>query len=434
MKLKELLEKRKGIVDEVRKLDSTLEKEKRSMTADEKTKWEDWNKDIDSLTDDIRRQERMADLEKLDGSSRREFRNDDTPGDQRGGEDPREAEKRALDRMARANGDIESLSKDDRESFLNLQRKAFRSFIREGRHGVDELEKRALSQNISADGGYLVAPVQWMGDLIQQVDDMVFIRQLATKHQLTTAHSLGVPTLDTDPADADWTTELGTGSEDSTMKFGKRELSPHPLAKRIKISKKLLRSSPTVENLVRDRLAYKFAITEEKAFLTGNGVQKPLGIFTASTDGISTSRDVSTGNTTTAIGADNLIECKYALKAQYMQSAHWIFHRDAVKAIRKLKDSQNQYLWQPSLVEGDPDRILDLPFHMSEYAPNTFTTGLYVGALGDFRQYWIADALNMELQRLSELYAESNQMGFIGRAETDGMPVLEEAFVRVTLA
>ncbi len=70
----------------------------------------------------------------------------------------------------------------------------------------------------------------------------------------------------------------------------------------------------------------------------------------------------------------------------------------------------------------------------SEYAPNTFTTGLYVGLLGDLSYYWIADALSMTVQRLEELYAATNQVGFIGRLETDGMPVLEEAFVRVKLA
>ena len=67
---------------------------------------------------------------------------------------------------------------------------------------------------------------------------------------------------------------------------------------------------------------------------------------------------------------------------------------------------------------------------ISEFVPNTFPTGQYVGILGDFSNYWIADALSMQVQRLNELYAETNQVGFIGRLETDGAPVLEEAFVR----
>jgi len=70
----------------------------------------------------------------------------------------------------------------------------------------------------------------------------------------------------------------------------------------------------------------------------------------------------------------------------------------------------------------------------SEWAPSTFTTGQYVGLLGDFSWYWIADAMSMQIQRLNELYAETNQVGFIGMLETDGAPVLEETFVRVKLA
>jgi HK97 family phage major capsid protein len=185
---------------------------------------------------------------------------------------------------------------------------------------------------------------------------------------------------------------------------------------------------------VLDRLAYKFAVTQEKAFLTGSGAGRPLGVFTASPNGISTGRDVSTGNTTTAIGFDGLIEAKFTLKGQYWPRARWFFHRDAVKQVTKLKDGDGQYIWRQSVRDGEPDTLLGLPMTISEWAPNTFTTGLSVGLLGDFQHYWIADALSMQVQRLNELYAETNQVGFIGRLETDGAPVLEEAFVRVTLA
>ena len=167
--------------------------------------------------------------------------------------------------------------------------------------------------------------------------------------------------------------------------------------------------------------------------MTGDGSQKPLGVFVASADGISTARDVSTGNTATSIMGDGLIEAKYSLKEAYWPRARWIFHRDAVKQIRKLKDGNGQYIWQAGISGGVPDRILELPYTTSEFAPNTFTTGQYVGILGDFQKYWIVDALDMVMQRLTELYAETNQTGFIARYEGDGAPVLEEAFARVKL-
>ena len=100
----------------------------------------------------------------------------------------------------------------------------------------------------------------------------------------------------------------------------------------------------------------------------------------------------------------------------------------------RLKDGNGQYLIREGIASDGGDMLLDLPMFESEYAPNTFTTGQYVGILGDFSRYWIADSMDMRVQRLVELYAETNQVGFIGRREVDGMPVLEEAFVRVTLA
>lgn len=429
--LKALYDEKGNITKEMRDLDAKLTGEKRRMNSDEKTKWETWNTRLDDINEVIERGEKLNALESDDDQSRREFRHDDQGGGR--SQDHATDEQRSVEQYERAKNDLSALPENQRKAVEGIQRRGFRNFLRSGFGGLSELETRALQMGSGPDGGYLVAPVAWMNDLIQAKDNESFIRQFATKYTISGAHSMGFPSLETDPADSDWTSELGTGSLDSSMAFGKRELKTNPHAKRLKVSKTLMRNS-NIEQIVSARLGYKMGITEEKAFLTGSGVQRPLGIFTASTDGISTGRDVSTGNTTTAIGADNLIECKYTLKGAYWQKAKWMFHRDAVKKIRQLKDANDQYLWQPGLQQGQPDRILDLPFVVSEYVPNTFTTGLYVGILADFSQYYILDSLDMEIQRLNELYAETNQVGFITRAEVDGMPVLEEAFVRVTLA
>lgn len=310
----------------------------------------------------------------------------------------------------------------------------FRAWSLQDYRGLSQAEYRALQQDLDVSGGYLVPPEQFMNDLIKNIDDLVYMRQWATTYTVSNADGMGIPTLEADPADANWTTELATGSEDSTMSFGKRELRPHPLAKRIKVSRKLMRSVPNVETLVRDRLTYKFAITFEKALLTGSGAGEPLGVFTASADGVPTSQDVSTGNTATSITFAGLYEAKYTLKPQYWPRARWLFHRDGVKQIAKLVDGQGQYLWQESTRVGEPDRLSGLPVFMSEYAPNTFTASQYVGMLADFSNVWIVDALTLQFQVLNELYAETNQVGIIGRMESDAQPVLAEAFVRVKLA
>lgn len=320
-----------------------------------------------------------------------------------------------------------------------LRMAGFERFLRSGMRGLASgegvAEFRAHQDDNDVEGGFLRTPEQFVNELLKEVDDAVFVRQYARIFPLASAASLGVPTLDTDPNDADWTVELGTGSEDNAMRFGKRELKPHPLAKRIKVSNKLFRTSALpLQAIIMERLAYKFGVTTEKAYLSGNGQNQPLGIYTASSDGISTARDVSTGNTSTAITFDGLIEAKHFQKAQYWGSSRWLFHRDAIKMLAKIKDGEGQYVWSPAVSEDVGDRLFGLPVDKSEYNPNTFTSGLYVGALCDWSHYWIADAMNLEMQRLDELYSETNQTGFIGRLETDGMPVLEEAFVRVKLA
>jgi len=403
MEIKELLEKRARLVKEARAVLDKAEAEKRSLTKEEQTKYDTIFNDALDTGEQAKRMEEQAKIEKTLAEELRAAVKPE-PGKP---QDPKKVEKR----------------------------QAFAKFLQEGRGSLNGAEARALQADADVSGGYIVPPQEFVANLIKAVDNVVHIRKLSNVIQLTSAASLGQPALDNDPADSDWTSELGTGNEDSTMSFGKRDLKPHPLAKRIKISNKLVRlGAGGIESLVRDRLAYKFGITEEKAFLTGSGSGQPLGVFTASSSGISTSRDVSTDNTTTAITMENLKAVKYALKQPYWNRASWMFHRDAVKAVALLKDGDDRFMWQDSVVQGEPDRLLGFPVYMSEYVPNTFTTGLYVGILGDFKMYHIAESLDMQLQRLVELYAETNQIGYIGRMELDAMPVLEEAFVRVTLA
>lgn len=307
----------------------------------------------------------------------------------------------------------------------------FRSYLQTGAIGN---ELRLLQADSPIAGGYISAPQALVNRLIKKMDDLMFIRQFATVIPVTSSDSLGCPTIENDPSDSDWTGEVTAVSEDSSMSFGKRELKPHLLSKEIKISMKLMRiSALPIENLIIDRLAYKHALPQEKAFLTGNGSGQPLGLFTASADGISTGRDYSTGNSGTAIAFDNLIGQKYNIKEQYGANARWLFSREAMGLIAKLKDGEGRYIWMVSPIARQPDTLLGKPVHMSEWVPHVFTSGLYVGLYGDFSNYWIADGANFSVQRLNELNARNNKIGFIGRAECDGMPVMEEAFSRIKL-
>lgn len=398
------------LVKEARVMLDLIDKDKREFTAEEKTKYERIDTEIDERNSRIEKEMRQTKLE----------------GDM----------SRIIDEPIKPVPDDPVKPTDVRAS--KEYEENFNRYLMTGvnRGLIDkDVDSRALQMDDAPSGGFTVAPQEFIAQLIKAMDNQVFIRPLAKVISIPKAESVGAPSLDADPEDATWSGEITTRDEDTAMKFGKRELRPHPCNKLLKVSKKLIRASAlNVESLVRDRLAYKFSVTEEKAFLTGDGAQQPLGVFVASDDGIGTGQDVSTGNTTTEIKFDGLIEAQYSLKAGYHSSGIWIFHRIGVKQIRKLKDGEGRYIWAPSVQVGKPSTILNQPVYMSEYAPSTFTTGKYVGIFGDFSNYWIADALDMAIQTLIELYAATNQNGYIALKETDGMPVLAEAFARVKLA
>jgi hypothetical protein len=298
-----------------------------------------------------------------------------------------------------------------------------------------------LGASVSKDnkGGYL-SPVTMTSRLIKFVDDNVFMRRAGDR---AAAHpeavSLGAVSYDSDPGDGDWTAEVPAvghlrrrrhdvrqARADAAPPHQARQGEPEVPADRGHAARR-------GANFIGDRLGYKFGITEEKAFLTGSGVQQPLGVFVASNDGIPTSRDFACSSTTDFTG-DDVINSLYALKPQYQDRATGLFSRDFVKKLRTKKDGNGQYLWQPGLVAGQPDRVLNRPYVQSEYVPNTFTTGRYIGMWGDFSWYWIQDSMGLTIQRLMELFQLKNQIGMLARKETDGMPVLAEAFSRLKLA
>lgn len=439
--VRELKQKRAGLVSQARAILEAADTQKRAMVQEEENRYSALMDEAATLKTDIDRREQLEALETELGTSETRATQSDlndmgTSGSQemRGLEDIPERYLAPI-REVRSNAQIDETVRARYQARMTpAYANAFGAFLRGS--AVPQMERRALDASTDISAGYLKPPPSFVARLLKAVDNLLFLRQpgWATVIPMIGSDSLGEVSLDADPDDGEWTAEVKNITFDGSMAFGKRELRPNPLRKGIKVSRKLLRLRPDVEGMVIDRFRYKFGVTQEKAFLTGNGARQPLGVFTASNFGISTGRDVATDNSTTAPTFDGLTNAKYALKPQYWPTAKWLFHRDVVKVIAKIKDSTNNYIWRESVRAGEPDRLLNLPIFMSEYAPNTMTTGQYVGILGDFSFYHIADSLDMEFQRLIELYAETSQIGFHAGLETDAMPVLEEAFVRVKLS
>lgn len=296
----------------------------------------------------------------------------------------------------------------------------------------DAVETYTLGTNATA--GYLSAPMEFREELIKELDNVSIMRGLARNiGTIGATQSLGFPVMTARATDAEWVSEVAAAPVEGTIAFGLREFKPNRMAKMIKISKTLMNHSNLAPQVLLDEMRYAIGITQEKAYMTGDGSGKPLGIFVASNSGIPSSRDVATDNTASAMTFDGLMNAKYSLKEGYLANANWIFHRDAVKQLAKIKDQDNRYIWEPSVVVDTPDRLLGVPVHTSEYCPNTFSANAYVGIIGDFRHYWIVDADQLEMQVLNELYAVNNQVGYLFNYFGDGAPVLGEAFARVKL-
>lgn len=441
MLIKEMIDKRNELIVEARTVHEGIEKRCKTDGADsaagDREKFDKLIAESNKLKDEIavlesdeNRSKILADLESADESrgagprANPEPKPTPAPGHTPTGE----VEERFMEISAGCSGMKHKIPMSEPNS-----KPEYRSQFRQAL-GVRG-EYRALQQDSDPGGGYL-APQQFQAGLIQDLDDLTFMRTLGTVlPPLLTGGSIGMASLDADPADPTWTAEIASGALDTTMAFGKRELTPHPLAQRIKVSKKLIRAAAmSVDTIVRERLAYKTSIVQENAYLNGTGANEPLGLFTANANGITTSQDVSTGNTDSAITFDGLRNAKYDMPKQWRSRASWLFHRDGISQLVGIKDGDGRPMWQPSILASEPDRLMGNPVFESEFAPNTFTTGLYVGILGDFSFYHIIDALNMTIEVALELYQETNQNGYFARSESDAMPVLATAFRRVTLA
>lgn len=267
-----------------------------------------------------------------------------------------------------------------------------------------------LQEGVDADGGYLV-PEEYDKRLIDVLEEENILRALGTK--LTTAGDHKINVAATKPA-ASWIEE---GQEltwgDST--FSQILLDAHKLHVAIKVTEEQLYDNAFgLENYIITQFGKALANAEEDAFLNGDGKGKPTGIF-AKTGG---------GNVTAEVAAftgDELINLVYTLKRPYRKKAAFIMNDKNLAVLRKLKDANDQYLWQPSLKEGEPERLLGYPVYTSAYAPADAI------AFGDFSYYNIGDRGSRSFKKLTELFAGNDMVGFVAKERVDGKLILPEA-------
>ena len=277
----------------------------------------------------------------------------------------------------------------------------------------------ALQIGTDSEGGYLV-PDEYERTLVEALEEENIFRQMA-KVIKTSSGDRKIPVVAT-KGTASWIDEEGafTESDDS---FGQVSIGAYKLGTMIKVSEELLNDSVfDLQSYISREFARRIGAKEEEAFFTGNGTGKPLGVL-AATGGAETG---VTAASATAVTADELIDLFYSLKSPYRKKSVWVLNDSTIKAIRKLKDSNGQYLWQPSLVAGTPDTILGRPVRTSAYMP-AIAAGAKSIAFGDFSYYWIADRQGRSFKRLNELFAATGQVGFLASQRVDGKLILSEA-------
>lgn len=274
-----------------------------------------------------------------------------------------------------------------------------------------------LSEGVDADGGYLV-PTEFENSIVQGLNEDNVIRKLAKT--ITTSAERKVPIAAT-PSVATWVAENGAIPE-SGVTFDQKTLDAFKLTDLVKVSVELLADSMfDLEAYLAAEFARAIGVAEEQAFCVGSGTGQPTGIF-LETGGAQIG---TTASSQTAVSFDDVISLVYSLKSPYRRNAVFLTNDSTVSAFRKLKDSNGQYLWQPALQQGQPDRLLGYPLYTSPYVP-VIASGALTVAFGDFANYWIADRAGRTLQRLNELYAGNGQVGFLATERVDGKVILAE--------
>lgn len=292
-------------------------------------------------------------------------------------------------------------------------RKAAIQAMRTGFHQVSDI----LQEGVDTDGGYLV-PEEWDKRLIDVLNEENIMRGLATKIKTAGEHKINIAA--TKPTAA-WIEEGGE-LQFTDAKFGQKILDAHKLHVAIKITEELLYDNAfNLEAYITTQFGKALANAEEDAFLNGDGTGKPVGLFHETKGG-----ETAITLTGTKIVSDDVLNLIYKLKRPYRQKASFIMNDQTLADLRKLKDNNGAYLWQPSYQAGEPDRLCGYGIHTSAFAP-TVEAGKPVMAFGDYSYYNIGDRGSRSFQPLRELFAGNGMIGYVAKERVDGLLILPEA-------
>ncbi|MBQ5376814.1 MAG: phage major capsid protein [Lachnospiraceae bacterium] len=382
MRVQELIEKRAKVWETAKNFVDTHEDKNGNLSAEDKETYSRMEAEIEELTNSIERQQR---------AERREQELSKPVNSPITGK-PYKDEPQGEVKTGRA-------SDEYKKAMLTALRSNFRQV------------SNVLQEGVDADGGYLV-PEEYDHRLIDVLTEENIMRGIATKITTSGEHKINIAA--TKPAAA-WIEE-GEALSFGDATFEQKILDAHKLHVAIKITEELLYDNAFgLENYIITEFGKALANAEEDAFLNGDGVGKPTGIFDKTKGG------ESIGTLTAALKSDDVLDLIYKLKRPYRKNASFIMNDATLAQIRKLKDNNGQYLWQPSYQANEPDKILGYNIRTSAFAPTDAI------AFGDYKYYNIGDRGSRSFKQLNELFAGNGMIGYVAKERVDGLLILPEA-------
>ena len=412
-KSEELRSRAAKLLADARKIKDKADAEERSLSAEERQQIDRMMADMDSALDEAKLEERMAGIETRIAPEERGRRLPEVVDDPEATPEEREAAtiaerpeyREAFYRYARFG--LESLTSDDRD-VLN--------------------QVRALSEGTDADGGYLVPPTLLAG--VER--EMLAQEQLAPRMNTINTTVRSVQQVQgVDVVQAQWVNELAPKPEDQPS-FKRVQITARTGAVIVRVSEELLEDSTfNLESYLSTLAAEAKVELEEASFVSGTGTGQPFGILTRLNAETGTPNRYTTAAAGT-LAADDFVRALYGLAPRYRRRAAWVLGTQAIIVARLLKEggaATNQYLWQPGLQAGDPATLLGKPVYEaadreassgSHPLDNPVATGNDIGIVGDLRRYTVLRRLNLQVKRLEELYAATDEVGFRFRFRTGG--------------
>tara|TARA_R100000808_G_scaffold7070_1_gene20822 strand:- start:29243 stop:30472 length:1230 start_codon:yes stop_codon:yes gene_type:complete len=407
--LKKLQEERMVAITKAREILDAADEEKRSLTSEERELYDSFDGEIDRIDGEI--QEVMGDARRRNKLASQEERADEG--------EPRSVPAEQPTKLF-GDDDTEQRSGTASREYNDAWWKA----MRHTRSSLEASEFRALQVGTNSEGGYLVPDEFFSNELTQALEEANVMRQLCRVIQ-TNSGTLEIPVVSGHGAAA-WTAEEAAFS-DADETFSQVTLASYKAGSILKVSDELLRDSAfDLSAYLAQEMGRRLGRLEEAAFVNGDGSSKPTGAVQGSTAG-------KTAASNSAITADEVIDLFHALGRQYRQSATFLMKDSTLAAIRKLKDGDSQYLWQPGLQAGEPGQILGRPVQTSDSVP-AIAADAKVILFGDFSYYWVADREAPSVKRLEDLYAANGQVGFRIHKRVDGKVILAEAIQHLVMA